>query len=407
MSQLVYLYKSKNNSENNIINENNLYYFDFEINKWCKCYQMNSHPYNLYEFKLEDNDKTIMTCQDSYRIIDNLENAPSNEEMYQEKEWRDQIAEKNIELDLYQKGEWHKMKVAWIKNELINDVLHLVPRRRNLNNNHLCCYIYKEDKNIAKSCTHTRIITEEELNKEKEMDTHIKNKIEHEKCQALEIQKLLKLYKVKESYYHFYDILPYYQKLKTCIHDKLMEKELFKNDETYQKYILGKNYEKCLTYLVFHSLKNNIDVASIFDEYTVDDSYVKLDKYDGFYNITIHNATYAKLISQGIEIEADIISDVNENKKIFGFNDIHEQNPLFASSLAILRIHTDGDKITFNGIVINSFPRKIILYSQYHTYTHFTSKKFILMDSNGLYSSQKINYDMLEETTNKYYKLNV
>jgi hypothetical protein len=146
MSELVYLIDSKNNNDN----ENDLYYFDFNFDKWRKCYSTDSYPYNLYKYEYEDSEETFITCPDSYRLTNNINDVPSNEEMYKEKEWRDAVVKDNEELDMYQKNEWHKMKVGWTKCDVIPDVLHLVPRKRNSENNNLCCYYYKDTKKIAK-----------------------------------------------------------------------------------------------------------------------------------------------------------------------------------------------------------------------------------------------------------------
>ena len=151
---------------NDNFDDNDLYYFDFSDNTWVKCEPIEKLPYNLCKYQIKNSDHTFITCTDSYRLIDNLDDALSNDEMYKEKEWRDTIVKKE-ELDLYAKGEWHKMVVAWKKADIIPDVLHL-QRRRNASN--LCGYFYKESKSLAKSCSKTPVITEEQLQKEKERD---------------------------------------------------------------------------------------------------------------------------------------------------------------------------------------------------------------------------------------------
>jgi len=281
----------------------------------------------------------------------------------------------------------------------------------NSKNNNLCCYYYKETTKIAKSCTHTKVLSIEELNKEKEEEERVKEILEDQKKKILEIESRLKLFKIKNIEYYFYDILPYYHTLKINNDNKLLEKELFVKEEFYEDYITKNTYKKAITSLAYNCEKNNYDAISVKDEYEVIDSKVNFKDYDGFYNIKIHNATYATLESVNVSIDADIrwqdTINSSDEKKIFGFNDITENNPLFNAPYSILNIKTDGDKITFNGILLNMLPRRILLSSQKHLPIHFISKNFILLHNTCFYTSEKISYDRLEETTNESYKLTV
>lgn len=200
--------------------------------------------------------------------------------------------------------------------------------------------------------------------------------------------------------------MPYYHTLKINNDNKLLEKELFVNEEYYQNYISSNTYKKGLASLAFNYEKNNYDAISIKDEYKVIDSKVNFKDYDGFYNIEIHNATYAILESKNISIDADIIN-TSDDKKIFGFNDITENNPFFYAPYSILNIKTDGDKVSFNGILLNSFSRKILLSSQIFIPIHFLSKNFLLLHNTCFYNSEKVSYDRLEEASNPSYKLKV
>lgn len=180
------------------------------------------------------------------------------------------------------------------------------------------------------------------------------------------------------------------------------------NQEGYQDYLSSNNYKKGLASLAYHNQKNNYDSVSIKDELEVTNLSVKFEKYDAFYNIKIHNATYAKLNLFNLEIDADIIDNVNDNKKTFGFNDITENNPLFINySFSTIKIITDGDKITFNGMILETLPRKIMLYSQNHIPIYFYKKNIILFLSSSFYSPEKIEYDRIEKTINPLYKLNI
>jgi len=413
MSDLIYLINSKKN--NNITND--LYYFDFDSEKWMKCYYVDSYPYNLNKYRLEDSDKTFITCADSYRLAENKNDFPSNEEMNREKEWRNEIASDNKELDLYQNGEWHKMKVAWVKADIIPGVLHLKKRRME---SELCGYYYKESKSLAESQTKTPIITNEQLKEEKEQDERaIKYRQEiHNKHN--EIEKSLKLFKIKEEYhrfyapsikeYFFYDTLPYYQSLKLNNDKKLIPKEDWIPNAkiTYEEYLSYDNPKKCLINLAFHINRKTADMVSIEDEFTDIKNCIQplLIQYDAYCNIKIYNATYATLKCDHHEIDCDIIDSIDD-KKIFGFKDITETNPIFNSTLSnTLSIKTDGDKITFDGILMDSIPRYITKCSQKFSVIHFPSKNFVFLANTFCFSSMPFPYERIEETPqNSSYKL--
>ena len=78
----------------NDFDDNDLYYFDFSSDKWVKCKPIGRLPYNLCKYQIENSEQTFVTCTDSYRLIDNLDKALSKDEMYKEKEWRDNVVKK-------------------------------------------------------------------------------------------------------------------------------------------------------------------------------------------------------------------------------------------------------------------------------------------------------------------------
>lgn len=419
MSDLVYLI----NSNNNFDDKNSLYYFDFKIDKWEKCYKIKSYPYNLNEYKFENSNETFITCYDSYRLTENLEDVLSNKEMYKEKEWRDKVVKDNEELDLYSDGEWHKMIVAWVKADVIPGVLHLKKRR---DNRGICGYFYKESKRIAKNQTKTPIISMEQLQEEKEYDEKIMKLVQKRKDKCKEIEKTLKLYKIKEEFHKFYDprikdvffydTLPYYRSLKLNDDKKLIPKEDWspKATMTYEDYLALSNREKGSLKLVIktsHDSKGNkSDMVSVEDEYTdIKNCYAPLRKdYDAFYNIKIYNATYAKLKCDHKEIDCDVIDYSVDDKEIFGLFDISKKNPIFNSTLAdTIYFETDGDKITFDGILMDSTPRYILKCAQPFTVNHFPIKGFVLKCNTFCGPTMPYPYERIEETTNSSYKLNV
>ena len=405
----------------NDVDRQHLYYFDFSENTWVECKPIGRLPYNLCKYQFENSDHTFITCIDSYRLTDNLNDVLSNDEMYKEKEWRDNVVKDHEEVDLYENGEWHKMVVAWIKADIIHGVLHLKKRR---NTSDLYGYFYKESKKLAKSCSQTPVITEEELQKEKEFDENIIKEKEESHNKIGEIEESLKLYKIKDEYrtqytshlkeFLFYDTLPYYQSLKLNNDKKLLSKEDFHPGArlTYEEYLSIDTLKKCMAKLGLHIFNKTADMVSIEDEYTdIKNCCVVLKSdYDAFCNIKIYNATYAKLVclapfNDHLQVDCDIIDSIDD-KKIFGFKDINDTNPILNSAISDnLFIQTDGDKVTFDGILMNSMPRYILKNSQKYSVIHFPSKKFVLLDHTFIGNSMTFDYETLEETTNSSYKL--
>ena len=404
MSNFEHLVSFKKNANNN-----NLYYFNFTDNTWIQCELVDQLPYNLCKYQIENSDDTFITCTDSYRLTDNLDDVLSNDEMLKEKEWRENVVKAREEVDLYTKDEWHKMIVAWVKADIIPGVLHLRKRRSESN---MCGYYYKESKSLAKSCTKTPVITEEQLQKEKEQDENAIKYRQEKHNKIDEVEKSLKLYKIKDEYhsnyapsikdYFFYDTLPYYQSLKLNNDKKLLSKEDFSTNMkiTYEEYLLGDNKIKCLGVLAKDIKNKTADMVSIEDEYTdIKNCYQPLKTdYDAYFNIKIYNATYANLKCSYKKIDCDIIDSIDD-KKIFGFKDITETNPIFNSTLSdTIAIETDGDKITFDAILIDMIPRYILKCAQKFTVIHFPSKNFVFLADNFFGSTMPFPYERIEET---------
>ena len=74
------------------------YYFDFVSKKWLKCYVVTRLPYNLCIYKIDNEEKFVITSTNSYRLVDDIDleniNEESNyEQLLREYEWREQIKE--------------------------------------------------------------------------------------------------------------------------------------------------------------------------------------------------------------------------------------------------------------------------------------------------------------------------
>lgn len=396
------------NTSNIKDNRNNLFYFDFEGEKWIKCSSVHSYPYNLFKYDLDGTDKSIITCSDSYRLIENLDNPPSIDEMYKEKEWREELVSPGVEVDMQLKGEWHKMRVAWTKSDIIKDVLHLQARDNPNKNNQLSGYYYKESTRLAKSSTHTRVIPQEELDKEKQEEEEFKIWKETQEKILTDLVKPLKVYNIKDTKHCFLDFFSYYKTLKIIHTTNLLDKKLFKTEEQYQEYVASSKYKRTIVDLSWYMglSEEKYDGLSTIDEVEVKNGKFDLRDYDGFYNFKIHNATHAKLVSYDVEIEADVLEEFPDGKKTFGFKDITEDFPLFSGNLSYTNIVTDGDKISFNGLVLNTLARKIYILSNFHIYLPFKSRNFIFLHSVSFYSSSKVDSDRfveIDEPPNGFY----
>ena len=404
---------------NNNFDDNDLYYFDLSNDTWVKCKPIGRLPYNLCKYQIENSEQTFVTCTDSYRLIDNLEKALSKDEMHKEKEWRDSIVKAQEEVDFFHKDKWHQMIVAWVKADIIPGVLHIKQRR---NDYDLCGYFYKESKKLAKKQTKTSVITEKQLQEENEHDEIIRKHKQKRRDSIKEVEKTLKLYKIKDEFHNcydpiikkmfFYDTLPYYQSLKLNNDNKLIPKEDWdpKAPVTYEEYLAKSNHDKCLTKLVREMRpRGTSDMVSIEDEYTdIKNCRAPLKtNYDAFYNIKIYNATYARLKCDYKEVDCDVIDYSIDNKKIFGFFDITEKNPLFNSTIAeTMYFETDGDKITFEGILMDYLPRYILKCSQLFTVNHFPTKGFVIKCNTFCGPTMPYPYERIEETPhNSSYEL--
>ena len=63
----------------NDVDRQHLYYFDFSENTWVECKPIGRLPYNLCKYQFENSDHTFITCIDSYRLTDNLNDVLSND----------------------------------------------------------------------------------------------------------------------------------------------------------------------------------------------------------------------------------------------------------------------------------------------------------------------------------------
>lgn len=388
---------------NNFSNEQ-LYYYDFNTEKWIKCYPINKLPYDLCSFRLENstNEQCVVTSLDSYRLISDLDNTPTNEEMFEESVWREGIVKKGTELDFIKDDGIYKGKVCWTKSDIIPGVILIGPRScPNLNS---FGYYYKESKKLAKSCTYTKIISDEELNNEKNTKEYYDKKFKEEKETIENMKKNLNYFCPKE-YLHlankgggicgkvgFYDLLAYYQTLKIysqSITFELVKKLRSKNNDSVTDHELQKltNAQNVLVAVISLS-KENFDGA--YGEEIKDTEEIKyhnaqtsekcvyLNGCEAFFDIKIYNATYAKLSFGDKVIELDKVDDV------FTLSDINIDNPLFCPiGAGGFKIITDGDKLSYKFLILDSDPRHILYgFDNCYAVSWLFSKNTVLLAGN-------------------------
>lgn len=387
------------------------YYYDFDTEEWIKCYKLDRLPYGLITLQLDNgktNNQCVVTCEDSYRLADFPEEINS-EFMLNEKKWRDEIVKAGAEFDWLDENEtsdcWVKGKVCWTKADIVPGVVLIGPREHpNLNS---FGYFYKESKRFAKSCSYTRIITEEELLQEEEDRQQRIKKLDEEQKMINELSKKIGLKCCKKYIKYAYqclgfgkmsyiDTIEYYKTLtknpeeitKMRIAETLSEDERQKFlDTEYKSTIgliglvskLGENYD-----VVFDSGQQVPEFNKWRDEH-----YVCLTGSDGIFDIVVHGANYAYLYCGDSdphnEYERKIPLEKNESNNTFTFTDITLENPLFLSaSGSRLEIYTDGKIVTYKSIWIKYDKGRIInKFGNSYAISHFPKLDRILFNGHA------------------------
>lgn len=373
----------------NTFNEIQRYYFDFETETWIKCYPVNRLPYGLCSYRLEgfDNDKCVVTtCDNSYRLTTDLDNVLSTDEMKMEREWRENIVKNGAELDYINPLQDYadKARVCWTKSDIIPGVILIGPRKHpNLNS---FGYFYKESNNLAKSCTYTNEILENELEKEKQLKEEA-IRINNEFDQKLAEYKKVWPYLCSKEYakyastgwYGFYDIRQFYAGLNFC--NEPITKEFIikaivdqkREGVTDVEKIYGSDLDKMCLFCII--LFPDYDVVYNNMEYDIKNNSISLNEHDAYADIKIFGATYAYLKLGDEKINLDLDADNN-----FTFTDITVQNPLFCTTCGdSLTIHTDGNKMTCKIIEFSNNPRKIIKCTGLYAVSWLNSRNLVIM----------------------------
>ncbi len=337
----------------------NLHYFDFDTESWRRVEPLNNLPYNLcsYRFLDEPEDaKCVVTCHDSYRLTTDLDNEPDAEEMWEEKSWRDDLV-KGAEFDyLYNDGKGYRAKVCWTKADIIPGVIVGSPRQcPNLNG---FGYIYKESCCFGESGTFFELLTTEELEKERQEDEVAEKRYKDQQEKIQQIKRGLPFY-TRKGYeksgifpigpIQFYDKLPYYQTLKK-FPDPITVEMLKDTDAELsgsQLAVVGlrtvaKDYDLC-----YYNTEQKVQEFSVAKrEY---ESSVILKGGDVIFDIHVHGGTYARLRYGDDDPEHQWNRDFDLIKvnETFTFPDVTLDNPL-AVTCSILRVYTDGDRVTWS-----------------------------------------------------------
>lgn len=358
----------------------NLHYFDFDNELWRRVEPLDNLPYNLcsYRFLDEPEEKCVVTCHDSYRLTTDPDSEPDAEEMWEEKSWRDEIVKKEAEFDYIDNdGKGYRAKVCWTKADIIPGVIVGGPRQcPNLNG---FGYVYKESRCFDQSGSFFELLTTEELEKERQEDEVTNKQRKDLQDKIHQIKQTLSFYSRKgyEQYeilgigsLQFYDTLPYYQTLKKfpdpitfeLLKDYLKDAELTDQELAFVGLLtFAKNYDLCyyntqqevqkefsVPQGVIYTTKEALERAKRDYEPSV---ILKANCCDVIFDIHVHGGTYARLHCGDYDPDNqwgrdfDLIK-VNET---FTFPDVTINNPLsVATAGSILRVYTDGDRVTWN-----------------------------------------------------------
>lgn len=404
-----------------------LYYYDFDTESWIRCYPHSRLPYNLYCFTLDGfpDDKVVVTCKNSYRLSETIpifENI-NKEFMKNEKKWRDELVVDGAEFDFNSHSNyWAKGVVCWTKSDIIPGVI--VGGQLTHPNINGFGHIYKEDKKLAKSCTHTSFLTQDEINKQIELE-RIHNEYNKKLKDNVKKYTLKVGMKVPKEYracaytsggfcgrMGFIDPLPFYQTLKRHPTEITLDNiKLLVGKEEADNINIDNKFELCIiaNNLLddsYTNVKETADVVFTSHEQSFNNKIVKFNKgANAFCDIIVYNATYAYLwCGDGDPLNPNDPSIINYNRRlnmelindgVYSFSDITYENPLFGDA-SPLYIISDGTTITYKSILINYKHMDFIhrLGNSYYI-SHFPKLGRILLNGLAWQPSMSFAYDEL------------
>ena len=337
----------------NIVPDDIFYLFDFSENEWIEAKIVSQYPYKLYKFVL-NNGKEEINCINSYRIKQLLENIPSNEEMNKLRIAHEKLLTEKI---IYSKlNDYTSKKNLYLKEEDIyyTSNIHL---KSDIIKGVICAfneYHYYEDTFF--------IIDVSEKIKEKNLKylNKLSKKRDEENKKIDEIINNIPVIKEFENKNigKIKDIRPYWKTLRflpeEITYNTILKsnREIKINEEEFNDYCKESIITKALYGLVAYNDK--YDWVYTNQNEKIDKKYVDLKYFDGFFDIKIIDATYAYLSYCDTDLNLEKVDNY------FTFTDITNENPLFSLVGEVLRIYTDGKSIFYNGLLLDTFPKKII-----------------------------------------------
>lgn len=389
-------------SVNSVNSDKTFWFYDFETSKWIQAKLINRLPYSLCSYALdgEANNQCIVTCENSYRLIEDLSTAPDIEWLNEQRIWREElIANLNTnpdttpELDFIRGDNQVKAQVSRTKSDIVPNVLVISPRKKL---GQMFGYYYYESLRLAKSCTYTKPFSQEELDTEAQVEENTTQILKKQNEDLEEFKsKLVRCSKFKcyDKYLHmantgantgpcgragFFDILEYYQSLNFYPHPITRELIKSSNRVNIEKMDQMDQMDQQNYSLYGTILFNSQGFEICHDENTIQisQSFI-LGSHDAFANIRIYGGTWAKLSIRGeggFEISMDLVEDY------LTFPDITLQNPMFKTiSGSSIKIYTDGTTCSYNGICYSI--RVVRLFSgigNSYAITQFPSKNLTL-----------------------------
>ena len=176
-----------------------LYYYDFDVKEWRQVIPQDNLPYGLCSYRFTDDteERSVVTCHDSYRLSTDPDKEPNHEHLEQERVWRDSIVREGAEMEYTpSSGETQRAKVLWCKADIIPGVVVSGPREcPNINS---FGYIYKESRCFTKTGTHLPIITQEQLDEEQRERAKAKKRYEEFQDHVWELKDKLPYISGKE-----------------------------------------------------------------------------------------------------------------------------------------------------------------------------------------------------------------
>lgn len=383
-------------------------YYIYNNDKWNSCKNVDSLPYGLTIFQLEDGTE-IPTCQDSFRLVtkeqyDNGE-IPTNDEIEYEQTWRSKMLEKD-ELDFYSKDEWIKAEIAWKKADIVPNVWNIVKRK----SSNWIGYYYYESKRIAPSSTHTYKYSKEELELELQQENENRERIKIREEKFNNIKKGLKKFTYKNENEidlkytpivkkEIYNILDYY--LSLDIQETLSEesiKAIVKNPE--DKFTA---FDRSLISVVHTNCEGCFvnDYMKIVNNSTFIIHY----KYDSYYDLYIELNDYSydrieKVYMDFYFFKIDGVYEKETNRIVFP--DFYRNNPLITLEIFYTRVIPiekedilDSLTLHFKGIIYNCDERIFILGKNPY-YPNYIKSKNCYLFLNGLGSGFDVDENELE-----------